>query len=424
MPEITREVRSPARRGRGVPRSPCPRRRAPARTSTSTSPRHPTFGVGLAAGRREQMAAVFADRGGDPDRAGKRDPLDPLLWRAARDGEPSWDDELLGAGPARAGTSSAPPSRCDHLGLPFDVQGGGTDLVFPHHEMSAAQSRGAHRRRPFARHYVHQAMVGYDGREDEQVPRQPGARVEAARRRRRPDGDPARAARQHYRTDWDYTDDLLERGAGPAGPVARGAVGQRRARRGRRRSPPSAPRSPTTSTPRGPGRGRRLGRALPAPASGDRTTARAGASLAREPRGRRPRRRAVWPDGALSVSPSVPAPAQVALELLGDRVAARLGQVGGVLGLLEALDVLGDLGVGGRELVDAALPRVRVLVELAVRDRAVEQVLEPADQRERGLGRRGCGRRSAARRPSRRPTARRPGSRRPRAPRRCRSGPS
>ena len=56
------------------------------------------------------MLEVFADRGGDPDRAGKRDPLDPLLWRAAAAGEPSWD----GGGSARAGpagTSSAPPSR-------------------------------------------------------------------------------------------------------------------------------------------------------------------------------------------------------------------------------------------------------------------------------------------------------------------------
>src|SRR4051794_15075624 len=60
------------------------------------------------------------------------------------------------------------------------------------------------------------------------------------------------------------------------------------------------------------------------------------------------------------------ATAQVALELLGDGVAARLGQVGGVLGLLEALDVLGHLGVGRGQLVDAALPGVGVLVELTV----------------------------------------------------------
>ena len=53
------------------------------------------------------MLALFAERGGDPDRPGKRDPLDPLLWRAARAGEPSWDGRARRrAGPA--GTSSAP----------------------------------------------------------------------------------------------------------------------------------------------------------------------------------------------------------------------------------------------------------------------------------------------------------------------------
>ena len=85
---------------------------------------------------------MFAERGGDPDRAGKRDPLDPLLWRAHRAGEPSWDGGELGDG--RPGwhiecTAIAlrPPRRCR-----FDVQGGGTDLVFPHHEMSAVQATG------------------------------------------------------------------------------------------------------------------------------------------------------------------------------------------------------------------------------------------------------------------------------------------
>ena len=46
------------------------------------------------------MRALFAERGGDPDRAGKKDPLDPLLWRADRPGEPSWDVAVR-AGPAR-----------------------------------------------------------------------------------------------------------------------------------------------------------------------------------------------------------------------------------------------------------------------------------------------------------------------------------
>ena len=55
------------------------------------------------------MLALFAERGGDPDRPGKKDPLDPLLWRAARPGEPAWDGARR-PGDAPAGTSSAPPS--------------------------------------------------------------------------------------------------------------------------------------------------------------------------------------------------------------------------------------------------------------------------------------------------------------------------
>src|SRR6478736_8632499 len=84
----------------------------------------------------------------------------------------------------------------------------------------------------------------------------------------------------------------------------------------------------------------------------------------------------------------VVAATQVALELARDRVAARLGQLGGVLGLLERLDVLGDLLVGLRELVDAALPRPGVLLEVAVGHRDAEQRLDAAEQAERRLGRR------------------------------------
>ncbi|HZB50464.1 MAG TPA: cysteine--1-D-myo-inosityl 2-amino-2-deoxy-alpha-D-glucopyranoside ligase, partial [Mycobacteriales bacterium] len=82
------------------------------------------------------MLALFAERGGDPDRPGKKDPLDPVLWRARRPGEPSWDSEL---GPGRPGWHvECAAIALDRLGPAFDVQGGGSDLAFPHHEMSAA----------------------------------------------------------------------------------------------------------------------------------------------------------------------------------------------------------------------------------------------------------------------------------------------
>jgi L-cysteine:1D-myo-inositol 2-amino-2-deoxy-alpha-D-glucopyranoside ligase len=110
---------------------------------------------------REEMLALFAERGGDPDRPGKRDPLDALLWRGRRDGEPYWESSL---GQGRPGwhieCSVIARSR---LGMGFDVQGGGSDLRFPHHEHSAAHAEALTGQWPFARHYVHAGMIGLDG---------------------------------------------------------------------------------------------------------------------------------------------------------------------------------------------------------------------------------------------------------------------
>ncbi|PZE67531.1 MULTISPECIES: cysteine--1-D-myo-inosityl 2-amino-2-deoxy-alpha-D-glucopyranoside ligase [unclassified Curtobacterium] len=109
---------------------------------------------------RETMLALSAERGGDPDRPGKRDPLDPLLWRAERAGEPSWDTEI---GPGRPGWHiECSVIAGDRLGLPISVQGGGSDLVFPHHEMSAGHAAAlAHQ--PLANAFVHTGMVAYQG---------------------------------------------------------------------------------------------------------------------------------------------------------------------------------------------------------------------------------------------------------------------
>jgi L-cysteine:1D-myo-inositol 2-amino-2-deoxy-alpha-D-glucopyranoside ligase len=107
------------------------------------------------------MMQLFAERGGDPDRAGKAEPLDALLWRAQRPGEPSWPSPF---GPGRPGwhveCSAIALSR---IGFGFDVQGGGSDLIFPHHEFSAAHAESATGERRFARHYVHAGMIGWDG---------------------------------------------------------------------------------------------------------------------------------------------------------------------------------------------------------------------------------------------------------------------
>lgn len=109
----------------------------------------------------DTMRRLFAERGGDPERSGKAEPLDALLWRAQRPGEPSWPSPF---GPGRPGwhieCSAIAVSR---IGFGFDVQGGGSDLIFPHHEFSAAHAESVTGERRFARHYVHAGMIGWDG---------------------------------------------------------------------------------------------------------------------------------------------------------------------------------------------------------------------------------------------------------------------
>jgi L-cysteine:1D-myo-inositol 2-amino-2-deoxy-alpha-D-glucopyranoside ligase len=109
----------------------------------------------------DEMLRLSAERGGDPERPGKKDPLDCLLWQAAKPDEPSWDSPLGAGRPGWHVECAAIALR--HLGEQIDVNGGGSDLVFPHHELSAAEAQVVTGAAPFARAYLHQAMVGYEG---------------------------------------------------------------------------------------------------------------------------------------------------------------------------------------------------------------------------------------------------------------------
>ena len=110
---------------------------------------------------RDTMLALFTERGGDPDRPGKTDQLDALLWRAARPGEPDWPSPF---GPGRPGWHvECAAIALSRIGSGLDIQGGGSDLIFPHHEFTAAHAESASGERRFARHYVHAGMIGWDG---------------------------------------------------------------------------------------------------------------------------------------------------------------------------------------------------------------------------------------------------------------------
>jgi L-cysteine:1D-myo-inositol 2-amino-2-deoxy-alpha-D-glucopyranoside ligase len=154
------------------------------------------------------MLATFAERGGDPERPGKRHPLDALLWRVERSGEPSWDGGRLGRG--RPGWHvECSTIALEHLGMAFDVQGGGSDLAFPHHEMSAAHAQALTGKWPFARVYAHAGMVRLDG---EKMSKSRGNLVFVSALRA--DGVDPMAIRaailaHHYRSDWDWTADAL-----------------------------------------------------------------------------------------------------------------------------------------------------------------------------------------------------------------------
>ena len=107
------------------------------------------------------MLQLSAERGGDPDRPGKKDPLDCLLWLQQRPGEPGWPSPF---GMGRPGWHvECAAMALARLGSTMDVQGGGSDLVFPHHELSAAEAEVATGEAPFAKAYVHAGMVGLDG---------------------------------------------------------------------------------------------------------------------------------------------------------------------------------------------------------------------------------------------------------------------
>ncbi|MEV4299029.1 cysteine--1-D-myo-inosityl 2-amino-2-deoxy-alpha-D-glucopyranoside ligase [Microbispora rosea] len=197
----------------------------------------PKFGA-VSGYSEETMLELFGERGGDPGREGKRHPLDWLLWRAERPGEPSWESPFGRGRPGWHIECTAIALR--NLGSGFDVAGGGSDLIFPHHEMGACEGHVATGEWPFARAYVHAGMVGLDG---EKMSKSRGNLVFVSRLRQTADPMAIRLAllAHHYRADWEWTSDQLAaaeerlarwraavaRPAGPAGAAVLAAVRER-----------------------------------------------------------------------------------------------------------------------------------------------------------------------------------------------------
>ncbi len=156
---------------------------------------------------RTEMLELSAARGGDPERVGKRDALDPLLWRSEREGEPSWDSVLGRGRPGWHIECSVIALR--YLPSPITVNGGGSDLIFPHHEYSAGHA-AALTGEPLADIYAHSGMVAFEG---EKMSKSLGNLVLVSSLVA--SGTDPRLIRlallsEHYRSDWEWTADHLE----------------------------------------------------------------------------------------------------------------------------------------------------------------------------------------------------------------------
>jgi L-cysteine:1D-myo-inositol 2-amino-2-deoxy-alpha-D-glucopyranoside ligase len=155
----------------------------------------------------DEMIALSRERGGDPDRPGKKDPVDCLLWHSQRPGDPVWQSPF---GPGRPGWHvECTAITLRYLGMGFDIQGGGTDLIFPHHEFGASHGQVATGNAPYAKAYVHAGMVGLGG---EKMSKSKGNLVFVSTLRH--DGVDPMALRlallaHHYRSDWEWTDGAI-----------------------------------------------------------------------------------------------------------------------------------------------------------------------------------------------------------------------
>jgi L-cysteine:1D-myo-inositol 2-amino-2-deoxy-alpha-D-glucopyranoside ligase len=158
---------------------------------------------------RAEMLTLAAERGGNPGDPNKRDPLDFVLWQPSAPDEPAWESRW---GPGRPGwhiECSALAMR--DLGPTVDLHGGGSDLIFPHHECEAAQSEsvtGA----TFCRHWLHVGMVGLGG---EKMSKSLGNLVFVGDLLKDWEPSAVRLAllANHYRRDWEWTAEGLEAAA-------------------------------------------------------------------------------------------------------------------------------------------------------------------------------------------------------------------
>jgi len=157
---------------------------------------------------RDQMLAIANERGNTTDDPNKQDPLDFIMWQAASPGEPTWESPW---GPGRPGWHIECSAMAKtYLGDTIDVHGGGSDLIFPHHECEIAQSENATGEKPFVRYWMHAGMVEYQG---EKMSKSLGNLVLARDLLGEYSSDAIRLYlfSHHYRAAWEFLDEEMSR---------------------------------------------------------------------------------------------------------------------------------------------------------------------------------------------------------------------
>ena len=190
-----------------------------------------SFGA-LSGLERQQMLTWGRQNGEDPDDPHKRDPLDFVLWRRSLPGEPEWESVWGHGRPGWHVECSALALR--ELGWTIDLHGGGADLIYPHHECERAQSESA-TGELFVRHWMHQALVHYEGAK---MSKSRGNLVFVSELRAREDPMVIRLAllSQHYRRPYAWHGGLLADRGRALAPLAPCRPGLGGARRGPRRA--------------------------------------------------------------------------------------------------------------------------------------------------------------------------------------------
>jgi len=158
---------------------------------------------------REQMVRLARARGGNPEDPHRRDPLDFVLWQPSMADEPAWRAPFGVGRPGWHIECSA--MSMQELGPTLDLHGGGTDLIFPHHECEVAQSE-ALTGKPFVRHWLHSAMVAYEG---EKMSKSRGNLVFISDLLKVADPRAIRLAvvANHYRSSWEWQDTQMDEAA-------------------------------------------------------------------------------------------------------------------------------------------------------------------------------------------------------------------